>query len=157
MITSADTAVRNRPLDALCRDLSAGELLRACAALDRFRRTCDNLYQRVRGLFFLSEIYRYHLPPKLPAGSRGRVPVRGLQPLSESPLRGGDRRFSGRGRRRDAMSDGIASALAAAYHALAFQTLADQVRRSVRSRARQPVDVPHGASRRPSAARSAGR
>ena len=31
------------------------------------------------------------------------------------------------------MSDTIASALAAAYHALGFQTLADQVRRSVRS------------------------
>ncbi len=31
------------------------------------------------------------------------------------------------------MSDAIASALAAAYHSLGFQTLADQVRRSVRS------------------------
>ena len=33
----------------------------------------------------------------------------------------------------DGPSDAISSALAAAYHRLAFQTLADQVRRSVRS------------------------
>ena len=49
-------------------------------------------------------------------------------------------------------SAAISSALAAGYRALGFQTLADQVRRSVRSRARQPVDVPHRPSRRLSAA-----
>ncbi len=35
--------------------------------------------------------------------------------------------------KRDGLSDGLSSALAAAYRGLAFQTLADQVRRSVRS------------------------
>src|SRR4029434_10691629 len=35
--------------------------------------------------------------------------------------------------RSDGPSDSLSSALAAAYHRLAFQTLADQVRRSVRS------------------------
>jgi len=34
---------------------------------------------------------------------------------------------------REEASDAISSALAAAYHRLGFQTLADQVRRSVRS------------------------
>ncbi|MEZ4664510.1 MAG: UTP--glucose-1-phosphate uridylyltransferase [Caldilineaceae bacterium] len=51
---------------------------------------------------------------------------------------------------RHGLSDGLASALAAAYHSLAFQTLADQVRRSVRSvrgnqwmfRIGHPADLP---------------
>ncbi len=41
-------------------------------------------------------------------------------------------RFAGRSARTEA-SDALSSALAAAYHRIAFQTLADQVRRSVRS------------------------
>jgi len=42
-------------------------LLEAIGALDGFRRTSDNLYERVRAIFFLAAIYRYHLPEKLPA------------------------------------------------------------------------------------------
>ena len=30
--------------------------------LDAFRRTSDNLYERVRALFFLYAIHRFHLP-----------------------------------------------------------------------------------------------
>ena len=41
--------------------------------------------------------------------------------------------FFSRPRRAEGSSDGLSSALAAAYRGLAFQTLADQVRRSVRS------------------------
>ncbi len=70
IITSDDAGVRNRSLDAFCRSAAAVELLEACDRLDGFRRASENLYQRVRALFFLSGIYRYHLPPKLPAGAR---------------------------------------------------------------------------------------
>ena len=56
VITSRDTQTRNRPLDALCRASTLEELLHECEALDRFRRTSDNLYQRVRALFFLYAI-----------------------------------------------------------------------------------------------------
>ena len=49
------------PLDAL---------LAECAALDRFRRPSDNLYERVRALFFLYAIHRFHLP--LQAGPPAR-------------------------------------------------------------------------------------
>jgi hypothetical protein len=157
VITSADAAVRNQSLDALCRALSGPELLAVCAELDHFRRGCGNLYQRVRALFFLSEIYRYHLPPKLPPGSRGRVPYEGYSRYlnrrfeeaiddflaeagdSSGAAEGDSPIFAGSQARRarksgqsPPMSDAIASALAAAYHALAFQTLADQVRHSVR-------------------------
>ena len=132
IITSDDAGVRNRSLDAFCRSAAAVELLEACDRLDGFRRASENLYQRVRALFFLSGIYRYHLPPKLPAGARGASAPRRLHVLTLSPLRRSDRVVP-RGGWKGGMSDAIASALAAAYHSLGFQTLADQVRRSVRS------------------------
>ncbi len=36
-----------------CQRLSRDELMSACEELDAFRRDCENLYQRVRALFFL--------------------------------------------------------------------------------------------------------
>jgi hypothetical protein len=128
IITAADPATRNRSLDAFCREAGFAQLLDECAALDRFRRDSENLYERVRALFFLYAIYRFHLPTKegLPPG--GLVPFEGYDNLLK-------RRFA------EAidiflaapLGDGIASALAEAYRRLGFQTLANQVRRSVRS------------------------
>jgi hypothetical protein len=78
IITSADSNVRNQPLDAFCARASAPELLAACAELDAFRRRSDNLYERVRALFFLYSIHRFHLPGKLPAGADGHDSVQGI-------------------------------------------------------------------------------
>ena len=131
-ITSQDPQERNRSLDELCRDASAAALLQACAELDQFRRSSDNLYERVRALFFLCAIYRYHLPVKLPPASFGLVPHEGYTHLL-------NRRFDEAIDEFLAASDGqlvsdtICSSLAQAYHELGFQTLANQVRRSVRS------------------------
>jgi hypothetical protein len=131
-ITSDDPQVRNRSLDALCRGAGSEELLDSCQALDRLRRTSDNLYQRVRALFFLSAIYRYHLPEKLPPGSYALVPYEGYSYLLGRRFDEAiDEFLAAVG--RDGPSDTIASALAAAYHQLGFQTLANQVRRSVRA------------------------
>ena len=52
---------------------SAEALLAECAALDAFRRQSDNLYERVRALFFLYAIYRFHLPGKLSARGARRA------------------------------------------------------------------------------------
>src|SRR6266542_262903 len=81
IITSQDDAIRNASLDSFCRDASPEVLLAGCATLDEFRRTCSNLYQRVRALFFLYAIHRFHLPPKLPATARGSVPFDGYNHL----------------------------------------------------------------------------
>ena len=101
-------------------------------ALDAFRRQSENLYERVRATFFLAAIYRYHLPAKLPPSAKALVPFEGYTRLlgrrfkeAIDEFRAVEERFG--------PSDAIASALAAAYQALGFQTLADQVRRSVRS------------------------
>jgi hypothetical protein len=132
IITATDPAVRNRSLGQFCRQADADQLRDECVALDHFRRTNENLYEQVRALFFLYAIYRFHLPAKIPLRRAGHIPFNGYANL----LR---RRFEEAidlllaVQETDGPSDGLASALAAAYHRLAFQTLANQVRRSVRS------------------------
>ena len=112
-------------------------LLEECVELDAFRRRSGNLYERVRALFFLYAIHRFHLPAKLEVQSAerrtcGLVPFKGYEHLLQRRFEEAIGNFFSV-QKTDGPSDGISSALAAAYHRLAFQTLADQVRRSVRS------------------------
>src|SRR5947208_1106021 len=81
IIASPDPAVRNQSLDLLCKSASLEELTRQCHALDDFRRSNENLYERVRALFFLYAIYRFHLPNRSGIGQRGLVPFRGYEHL----------------------------------------------------------------------------
>lgn len=132
LITSPDPAVRNTPLAVACRRMTYRELLAERAALDRFRRERTNLYERVRALFFLYAIDRFHLPGRAELPGSGRVPYPGVERLMERRFDEAVRLFRLEEADRGP-SDPLCSALAAAYHALAFQTLADQVRASVRS------------------------
>jgi galactokinase/mevalonate kinase-like predicted kinase len=132
IITSRDSEVRNRALDSICRGLSTRELLDECAALDRFWRTCENLYERVRAQFFLFSIYRFHLPFRAEIGACGHTPFAATKYLLQ-------RRFEEaiecllHSAGTAAMNTALASGLAAAYRGLGFKTLADRVRLSVRS------------------------
>ena len=85
IITAADPAVRNRSLDAFCREATLAELRGEAAALDRFRRSRDNLYERVRALFFYA-IHRFHLPFKPGVSRRGYHPVQRLRSSAAAPL-----------------------------------------------------------------------
>ncbi len=132
VITSADPRVRNRSLDEHCREASLSELLGQCAELESFRRTSGNLLERVRACFFLYAIHRFQLPakPGLPPG--GHIPYEGyLHLLGRRFEEAVDQFLSAQA--EGGPSDALSSALAATYHKLAFQNLADQVRRSVRS------------------------
>ena len=80
IIASADPETRNRSLDAFCRTASLAELSAECEHLDTFRRHSDNLYERVRALFFLYAIHRFHLPLKAGPGS-GTIPFEGYEGL----------------------------------------------------------------------------
>ncbi len=156
IITARDPEVRNRSLDAFCRSASLTELLDECVALEAFRLASDNLYERVRALFFLYAIHRFHIPSLLSppmGGARGeRTPSRETPEifLPVEGTKGGLIPYDGythllQRRFEEAIdcflalqtangpTDAISSALAEAYHRLGFQTLADQVRRSVRS------------------------
>jgi hypothetical protein len=132
IITAADAATRNRSLEAFCRPASAAQLLEQCADLDDFRHASPNLYERVRALFFLYAIHRFYLPLKPDLAAAGLLPFKGYEHLLH-------RRFEEaidvflKAQAAGGPSQAISSALATAYHRLAFQTLADQVRRSVRS------------------------
>ena len=132
LITSSDDATRNRSLDDLCTSASFATLLAECYALEAFRQRSENLYERVRALFFLYAIHRFHLPtrPELKAG--GAIPFHGYEQLLQRRFEEAIELFS-TAQKNDGPSDALSSALAVAYHRLAFQTLADQVRRSVRT------------------------
>ncbi len=137
IITAADPAARNRSLDESCSSLSLEQLLEQCVGLDVFRRRSENLYEKVRALFFLYAIHRFHIPARLNRGARNAqsqalIPFKGYEHLLQRRFEEAIDCFlavqNGEG-----PSDAISSALAAAYHRLAFQTLADQVRSSVRT------------------------
>ena len=88
IITATDPLERNQSVEGACAGLSVEGLLEECAELDRFRRHSDNLYQRVRALFFLYALHRFHLPQALAAHSwAGRpgpgsfIPFKGYEHL----------------------------------------------------------------------------
>ncbi len=132
IITATEPEIRNRSLDAFCRTASLSQLLAECETLDRLRRESDNLYERVRALFFLYAIHRFHLPLKPGMQLKGLVPFDGYTNLLKRRFEEAIEIFLA-AQEANGPNDGISSALAAAYHNLGFQTLADQVRRSVRS------------------------
>ena len=132
LITAIDPAVRNQSLDDACAALTLKELLAECDDLETFRRQSENLYERVRALFFLYAIHRFHIPRFAELNRRGLVPFAGYEHLLQRRFEEAVHDFLAL-QQREGPSDAISSALAAAYHRLAFQTLADQVRRSVRS------------------------
>ncbi len=131
-IVSEDAPVRNRTLESLADGLDSTALLNVAQALDHFRRESGNLYHRVRAQMFLATIYRYLLPKTFSERQVGRITYEAYRHLLE-------RRFSEAIDRllSDQLTSGptlaTSSALARAYHQLGMQTLADQVRRSVRT------------------------
>ncbi len=149
LIQSENPAVRDRALDGVVAGLDVPALLAAATELDAYRRRESNLYRRVRALFFLYALHRFHLPARPGFPGRGKVPFAAHALLL-------DRRFEEaitallRTQADEGANDTLSSALAEAYHHLAFQTLVDQVRATVRStpgntwmfRMGHPIDHP---------------
>ena len=132
IITADDPTIRDRSLDSFARGATSDTLLAECVALDQFRQENENLYHRVRALFFLYAIHRFHLPAKAATRQGGLIPYDGYANLLNRRFEEAIKIFI-HSQETEGPSDGISSALATAYHGLGFQTLADQVRRSVRS------------------------
>jgi hypothetical protein len=131
IITSKNIEDRDRSLESVCSGLDRAALEQEGIALDAFWRTSENLYERVRALFFLYAIHRFHLPPLLD-DAPGLIPFSGYEDLL-------NRRFVEAidgfldARMTHGLSDNLSSALARAYYQFALQNLADQVHRSVQS------------------------
>ncbi|HEV2134680.1 MAG TPA: UTP--glucose-1-phosphate uridylyltransferase [Terracidiphilus sp.] len=133
IITASDPETRNRSLDSFCERAAATELMAEAADLEKRRHCSENLYDRVRALFFLYAIHRFHLPsrPEIAAG-KTLIPFPGFEKLLNRRYEEAISIFLS-AQASQGPSDGISSALASAYRGLAFETLARQVRRSVRS------------------------
>src|SRR6266550_3195865 len=132
IITSSDPGMRNQSLDAFCRAASLSELCAECDELETFRQRSENLYERVRALLFLHAIHRFHLPLKPGLNPRSLIPFGGYSHLLRRRFEEAISVFL-KTQTAEGPSDGISSALAVTYYRLGIQTLADQVRRSVRS------------------------
>lgn len=141
--------VAGQTFDSLCRAADQTRLETFCAELEAFRRATPNFYHGVRAIFFLTAIHRYYLPPLFPAGGGGLVPYAGhklaLARRFEEALTVYHDHV-----RTHGSSDALSSAFAAAYHGLAFKTLAAQVQKTVRKvrgnqwmfRMGHPLDYP---------------
>lgn len=132
IITSHNPDIRNQALDSFCQQASLEQLQAECVALDELRLRSENLYERVRSCFFLYAIYRFHMPRKAGVRRVGLLPFEGYTQLLNRRFEEAIQLFLAAQRVHGA-SDALCSGLAAAYHRLGFQTLADQVRRSVRT------------------------
>jgi hypothetical protein len=149
IITATEPEARHQSFDAPCRAATLEGLMAECEALERFRRVSDNLYERVRALFFLYAIHRFYIPAREGSSTTSRIPLAGYNSLLKRRFEEAIDLFLA-AQAANGPSAPISSALAAAYRALGFQTLADQVRRSVRSvrgnqwmfRAAHPEDAP---------------
>src|SRR5580704_6004313 len=111
IISSSDPATRNQSLDAFASQASLAELLRECEDLEAFRRRSQNLYERVRALFFLYALHRFHLPGKAGMSARGLTPFKGYGHLLQRRFEEALEVFLA-AQSADGPNDGISSALA---------------------------------------------
>lgn len=134
IIQAVDLSIKNRSLEEFCKNASPRLLMDEAQELEQYRKSESNLYNRVRALFFLYAIHRFYIPLQSDIGTEGIIPFTAYEHLLK-------RRFEEaidtllKVQDKHGANEGISSALADAYHQLAFQTLADQVRMSVRSTA----------------------
>ncbi|NLH98064.1 MAG: UTP--glucose-1-phosphate uridylyltransferase [Chthonomonadales bacterium] len=132
VICSSDAEQRNRDIASLVEGLRLDEMLEAAANLEDFRHRSANLYERVRACAMLYALHRFHIPFAANIASTGRIPFGGYEHVLNRRFEEAIAAFLQR-QAEDGPSAALSSALAGAYHRLTFQTLADQVRRSVRS------------------------
>ncbi len=134
IICATDPAIKNRSLDDFCKNASLEELLAEAAELEQYRKEEPNLYNRVRALFFLYAIHRFYIPLLSGTGTEGIIPYEAFEHILNRRFEEAIHLFL-KVQIQKGANEGISSGLADAYHQLAFQTLADQVKISVRSTA----------------------
>src|SRR5690606_37198178 len=122
IITATDPAVRDLPLETAITNADLDGLLREAEVLEHFRHQSENLYERVRALFFLYAIHRFHIPRQSGLAGKGTIPFRGYEDLLQRRYPEAIESFLAL-QREEGPNDSISSALAAAYHGLAFQPL----------------------------------
>jgi len=151
IIVSQEPSIRNLSLATFCSKLNVEALLKECQLLEDFRHATDNLYEKVRACFFLYAIHRFHFctsasvqkgPEKTNGNNNGGAVKLGLPDTGDIPYVGYQHLLQRQFEQaiqvflqchKTSPSKAISSALAKSYYHLAFQTLADQVRLSVKN------------------------
>ena len=149
IIISEDPAVRDQSLFAYCEKCDRDELLQHCEALEAFWKSTDNLYHRVRALFFLYAIHRFVLPMHTAEAHYGPIPYVAYQHLLSRRFNEAISAFM-RNETDPRLNDTVGSGLSHSYMQLGLQYLADQVRACVRGvvgnqwmfRTGHPLDFP---------------
>ena len=130
-ITSSHNNERDRAFLSLTQGRRPAELLPELRELDAFRRATPNLYARVRSALFLHAAYRYCLMDTPTLIATGLIPYAGVEAVRARRFEEAITLFQ-EAVGSAAPDSALCSALADTYHQLAFQSLYDQVRRSVR-------------------------
>ncbi|MGI4806262.1 MAG: UTP--glucose-1-phosphate uridylyltransferase [Janthinobacterium lividum] len=131
-ITATDISKRNRSFFDISRQLSAKELLQTLRELDEFRKTTPSLYDKVRAIQFLYAGFRFVLVESKEIPQTGKIPYNGFEDLLARRFEQSIAIFLAE-LDKNGPNATLFSALAESYHQLSFQTLANQVRKSVRS------------------------
>jgi len=134
IIKATDPEIKNRSLDEVCKNMTLNDLVIETIAIEQYRKEETNLYNRVRALFFLYAIHRFYIPYQQKVSTRGLLPYIAHEHLLKRRFEEAIQIFLSIQKEHGA-NEGISSGLAEAYHQLAFQTLADQVKLSVHSTA----------------------
>ena len=144
-----DSGSPGQTFEVLCRTADRAGLERMTDELENYRRSAGNFYHRVRAVFFLEAIHRYFLPAHFAEDDEGSIPYDGHRLALARRFEEAVAWYLAH-RERNGSSDALSSALAAAYHGLAFKTLAQQVQKTVRAvrgnqwmfRTGHPLDYP---------------
>lgn len=134
IITSSDPSIKNKSLEDYCKDASLEMLLAEARELEQYRKQESNLYNRVRALFFLYALHRFYIPANPNISHEGIIPYEAFMHILYRRFEEAISLFL-KVQDEKGCNEGLSSGLADAYHQLAFQTLADQVKISVRSTA----------------------
>ena len=74
IITSEKNTIRDLSLEGECKEMSLDTLLSECNHLEIFRHESDNLYAKVRALFFLYAIHRFSIPLREGVDEKSIIP-----------------------------------------------------------------------------------
>jgi hypothetical protein len=118
--------------EKMCRAATRGALEKMADDLESYRQRAGNFYHKVRAIFFLEALHRYFLPPHYAPTESGAIPFEGHKHCLARRFEEAVGVFLSH-RKQHGLSDALSSALAAAYHGLAFKTLAQQVQKTVRT------------------------
>jgi hypothetical protein len=132
IIVSDQPEIRDQSIENLCSELSLEEILMESYELEQFRKNSQNLYHKVRALFFLYYIHRFYMVFHPESGSKAIIPYTAHDNILNRRFEEAIEQLLSI-QKENGVNQGISSALADAYRKLGFQTLTAQVRQSVRS------------------------